>query len=469
MVHEFDYDLAVIGTGPAGQRAAIQAAKLRRRVAIIERRDVVGGICINTGTIPSKALREAVLYLRGIRERNFYGASYSVKPRIAMSDLLARCDHVMRNEIDVVRSQLERNGVDVIAGDATFVDPHTLRIASAARNAYREITAARVVIACGTIPADPPDRDAGTAAILTSDEVLRLDEIPRSLAVVGAGVIGVEYAAIFAALGVKVTLIDARDELLPFVDREMTQALTYHLRDRGVVFRLGERVERMTPDEAGLVHVFLGSGKQIVAEKVLYSIGRIGATGSLQLEQAGLATDGRGRVKVNDFYQTDVPHIYAAGDVIGFPSLASTSMEQGRLAACHALGVRAVSNPEHFPYGIYAVPEISMVGPTEEQLTEEGIPYEAGVAHYREIARGQLVGDVSGTLKLLFHQGSGELLGAHIIGDGAAELIHIGQTVLAFKGTVDYFVNTVFNYPTLAECYKVAAFDAVNRMNALAA
>jgi NAD(P) transhydrogenase len=466
-VAEFDYDLLVIGSGPAGQRAAIQAAKLHRRVAVVERRTVIGGVCINTGTIPSKTLREAVMHLSGYRERELYGASYSVKQNITMEDLLFRADHVMHHEIDVTRHQLMRNHVELLAAEASFVDPHTIQISYLDGSGHRLVSAQNVVIATGT----NATRDERVAVdgqhILLSDDIVRMDKLPRSLTVVGAGVIGVEYASMFAALGVHVTLVDKRERLLPFVDGEIIDALVYHLRQNRMTIRLGEEVSALEPvvDEHGeRVRIHLTSGKQITTERALYSIGRTGATHALHLPEAGINVDGRGYLKVNEHYQTEVPHVYAVGDVIGFPSLASTSMEQGRLAACHAFGLPATSVPELFPYGIYAIPEISMVGRTEEDLTHQGIPYEVGKAHYREIARGQIIGDQTGLLKIVFHLESHQLLGVHIIGEGASELIHIGQAVMAFGGTVEYFINTVFNYSTLAECYKTAAFDGINRL-----
>lgn len=464
---DYDYDMIVIGSGPAGQRAAIQAAKLDKRVAIVERKTVVGGVCINTGTIPSKTLREAALYLSGYRERGLYGASYTVKQQITMADLLFRTDHVVSHEIDVTRHQLLRNRVELFAAEASFVDPHTIRLTDVVGRGRREITAAYVVIATGTCATQAPHIPFDGQRIFISDDILRLERMPRTLAVIGAGVIGLEYASIFAALGTRVTLIDKRPRLLPFVDAEIMETLAYHLRQNRVTLRLGEEVSGIEPvaDEHGeRVQIHLASGKQISAEKALYSIGRTGATQELNLEAAGLTADERGRLKVNEHYQTAVPHIYAVGDLIGFPSLASTSMEQGRLAACHAFGIPATSVPQLFPYGIYTIPEISMVGRTEEELTEQSVPYEVGKAQYREIARGQIIGDSSGLLKLIFHSETRALLGVHIIGESASELIHIGQAVLAFGGTIDYFVNTVFNYPTLAECYKTAAFDGINRL-----
>jgi NAD(P) transhydrogenase len=464
---EYDYDLLVIGSGPAGQRAAIQAAKLNKRVAMAERKAVVGGVCINTGTIPSKTLREAVLYLSGYRERSLYGASYTVKQNITMEDLMFRTDHVVRNEVDVTRHQILRNHIELFAADACFLDPHTLRLCSVESHAQRDVTAAHVVVATGTMATRDEHIPFDGRRVFISDDILSLQRLPRTMAVVGAGVIGLEYASLFAALGVRVTLIDKRHRLLSFVDAEIMDALAYHLRQNRVTLRLGEEVSAIEPvqDEHGeRVKIHLDSGKQIIAETALYSIGRTGATETLNLAAAGLEADERGRLEVNEHYQTAVPHIYAGGDVIGFPSLASVSMEQGRLAACHAFGHPATSVPALFPYGIYAIPEISMVGRTEEELTEQGVPYEVGKAQYKEIARGQILGDNTGLLKLIFHMDTHALLGVHIIGEGASELIHIGQAVLAFGGTIDYFVNTVFNYPTLAECYKTAAFDGINRL-----
>ena len=467
MTPHFDYDLVVIGSGPAGHRAAIQAAKLDKRVAVVEKQTVVGGVCINTGTIPSKALREAALHLSGYREHGLYGNSYAVKQRITMRDLLFRVDHVISTEIDVVRHQLMRNGVDILTATATFLDQNRLRLELVPDGVHQEISAARIVIAVGTTTVKDPFALWDGQHIFTCDDLLNVEELPKSLGVVGAGVIGLEYACIFAALGVRVTLVDSSTQLLPFVDREIIEALVYHLRDNRATLHLGETVSSIDTfqDERGEhVRMHLNSGKQVLIDKVLYSVGRRGATDNLGLEAAGLQADERGRLRVNELYQTVVPHIYAVGDVIGFPSLASTSMEQGRLAACHAFGVTTNSLPELFPYGIFTVPGISMVGKTEEQLTKEGVPYEVGRAHYREMARGQILGDRTGLLKLIFHPESRRLLGVHIIGAEAAELVHIGQAVLSLGGRIDYFIDTVFNYPTLAECYKTAAFDGINRL-----
>lgn len=464
---QYDYDLIVIGSGPGGQRAAIQAAKLDKRVAIVEKKTVLGGACINTGTIPSKTLREAVMHLSGYRERSFYGSSYAVKQHITMQDLLFRTNLVIKHEQDISRHQVMRNNIDLLEGWGSFAGPNTIRVTSPDNHGSQELTADKIIIAVGTtatkndkIPFDPE-------TIFTSDEILDLARLPKTLAVVGAGVIGTEYTTIFAALGVRITLIDKRPILLDFVDDEIADSLAYQMRENRVTLRLGEEVasiETLQDEHGKRVKIHLQSGKQIITEKVLYAIGRTGNTFKLGLENAGLIPDDRGRIKVNTHYQTEIPNIYAVGDVIGFPSLASTSMEQGRLAACHAFGHEATSTPTLLPYGIYTIPEISMVGRSEEELTQANIPYEVGKARYREIARGQIIGDNTGLLKLIFHTETRQLLGVHIMGEGASELVHIGQAVLSYNGTIDYFVNTVFNYPTLAECYKIAALDGLNRL-----
>jgi NAD(P) transhydrogenase len=462
----YDYDLFVIGSGPGGQRAAVQAAKLGKRVGITEAGGVVGGVCIAKGTIPSKTLREAALYLSGYKERNVYGDSYSVKENITMADLLRRTDYVIRTETDVVRNQLLRNGIELHAAHASFVDAHTIRLDSPGTQ-QQQITSDKVIIATGTNAARDTHIPFDGQRIFTSDEMLNLEDLPRAMAVIGGGVIGVEFATIFAILGVRVTLVDARPRLLEFVDTEIIDSLVYNMRRNRVTLRMAEKVtglETVEGDRGRHVRIQLKSGKQIFADKALYSIGRQGATDGLNLEAAGLNADSRGRISVNEHFQAAVENIYAVGDVIGFPSLASTSGEQGRLSACHAFGAPMESMPELFPYGIYSIPEISMVGKGEEELTKEGVHYEVGKAEYREIARGTIMGDDSGMLKLIFDVESRKLLGVCIIGEGASELIHIGQVVLAMGGTIDYFINTVFNYPTLAECYKTAALDGVNRL-----
>ncbi|MEE9211428.1 MAG: Si-specific NAD(P)(+) transhydrogenase [Phycisphaeraceae bacterium] len=460
-------DLAVIGTGPAGQKAAIQAAKLDKKVVIVEKANAVGGTAINTGTIPSKALREAVLHLTGHGKRGLFGDSYRVKRNITIADLIAVSQQVIHNELEVIRDAFDRNGVELIWGHAHFEGPNLLQITRDSETDL--ITADKFVIATGTRPAKPASVPFNGRTIFCSDNVLKLDHVPKSMIVVGGGVIGTEYACIMATLGVRVTLVEGRHQVLSFLDREIAEAFQYHLRRMGVTLRLGEKVEgieQLPPDNgsSALVQATLESGKKLHAATLLYAVGRQGTCQALQLENVGLEHNNRQRLQVDENYQTAVEHIYAAGDVIGFPALASTAMEQGRLAVCHAFGIKTDCFPELFPLGIYGVPEISMVGKTEEQLTDQGIPYEAGVALYKELARGQLLGDDIGMLKLLIHQDNRKILGIHCIGTGATELIHIGQAVMAFDGTVDFFIHNVFNYPTLAEAYKVAALNGTNKL-----
>jgi len=473
------FDLCVIGSGPAGQKAAIQAAKLGKAVCVVEKRDVVGGASINTGTIPSKALREAIItqtsrnlgsplniVSRGGGEQDFRAAREAMLGAIRASAL-----RVIQNEIAIVARHLSSNSIDVIPGTGSFKDHRTLEITGA--HSTQVITADRFIIAVGTTPAKPEGIPFDDLDIITSDELITLPSLPRSIMIVGGGVIGTEYASMLAVLGVRVTLIEGRSRILDFVDAEISEALQYHLRQTGLTLRLGEKVVKITrvPIPKGaqatggeFAEAMLESGKLLRADCLLYAVGRQGATDGLNLKAAGLEADDRGRIVVNSSFQTAVPHIYACGDVIGFPALASTSMEQGRQAACHMFGESCPTSEELLPYGIYSIPEISMVGWTEERLTKDGVPYEAGIAQYKEIARGQLLGDEIGMLKILIHQESHALLGVHAIGTGATELIHIGQAVMAHKGTVEYFVNTVFNYPTLAECYKVAALNGLNKL-----
>ncbi|MGD0096452.1 MAG: Si-specific NAD(P)(+) transhydrogenase [Terracidiphilus sp.] len=458
------YDLIVIGSGPSGQRAAVAAAKMGKRVAVVEARSVVGGVCINTGTIPSKTMREAVLHLSGFNYRSVYGINYRVKEKITMADLAFRVQAVIKTEVDVTEAQLSRNGIEVVHGVARFVSPNQIRVAGP--QAESTLEADRIIIAVGTKPATSAKVPINGRTIVNSDQILDLPALPRTLVVVGGGVIGVEYACMFAVLGVRVTVIEKRDRLLEFADREIIEALSYHLRDARVTLRLGEEVQSVEELPDGTVVANLESKKRISGDALLYAIGRQGAIDDLNLAAAGLEADSRGRIPVNEHYQTKVESIYAVGDVVGFPSLASVSMEQGRLAAAHAFNDRrATTNSNFYPYGIYTIPEISFIGKTEEQLTADDVPYEVGMAYYRETARGQIRGDTTGRLKLIFHRDTRALLGAHIIGEDASELIHIGQAVMVLGGTVDYFIDNVFNYPTLAECYKVAAFNGLGRLH----
>lgn len=457
------YDLIVIGSGPAGQKAAICAAKLRKKVAVVERKRTIGGVCVHTGTIPSKTFREAILYLSGLRQRTFYGRGYALKEAISMSDLVFRSDSVMAREIEVIKAQLRRNRVTVYEGNARFRDLHTIEVDS--DDGYTLLRSDNFVIACGTRPAHSSDIPIDGKRIFDSDQVHELEDLPRELIVVGAGIIGLEYASMFAALGVKVTLLDQRPTLLDFVDHEVVESLCFQLRQLGTVFRLGEKVVQVGfDDDRDRVFAKLESGKTVHGSALLYTVGRQANSDLLNLDAIGLVPDGRGKIVVDENYQTSVPHVYAAGDVIGFPALASTSMEQGRLASCHIFGVRGNIPPNLIPYGVYTIPEISMVGATEEQLTADRVPYEVGISRYAELAKGQMLGDDQGFLKLLFDPHTLKLLGVHIIGERAAEIVHIGQAVLAMGGTIEYFRDTVFNYPTLAEAYKVAALDGLNKL-----
>jgi NAD(P) transhydrogenase len=458
------YDLVVIGSGPAGQRAAVAAAKIGKRVVVVEARSVVGGVCINTGTIPSKTMREAVLHLSGYNYRSIYGVNYRVKEKITMADLAFRVQAVIKTEVDVTEAQLSRNGIDVVHGIAHFVDPHQIRVEGP--QAVTTLQGGQIIIAVGTKPAVSGKVPVNGKTIVNSDQILGLESLPKSLIVVGGGVVGVEYTCMFAVLGVRVTLIEKRNRLLEFADQEIIEALSYHLRDARVTMRLGEEVDSVEEPSPGAVVANLMSKKKVSGDALLYAVGRQGNVDDLNLAAAGLEADDRGRIAVDEHYQTKVEHIYAVGDVVGFPSLASVSMEQGRIAAVRAFGDRtATSNPSFYPYGIFTIPEISFIGKTEEQLTGEDVPYEVGMAYYREVARGQIRGDTTGRLKLIFHRDTRKVLGVHIIGEGASELVHIGQAVMTLDGTMDYFIDTVFNYPTLAECYKVAAFNGLGRLH----
>ena len=459
-----EYDLLVIGSGPSGQRAAVAAVKRGKRVALIEMRDVVGGVCINTGTIPSKTMREAVLHLSGYNYRQVYGMNYRVKEKITMADLAFRVQHVIKTEVDVTEAQLSRNGVEVVVGVASFEDPKHVRVTGSRGSSV--YGSENILIAVGTMPAFSSKVPINGRTIINSDQVLDLPELPKTMIIVGGGVIGVEYTCMFSALGVRVTLIEKRPKLLEFADQEIVEALSYHLRDTRVTMRTGEEVESVEEMPDGSVVANLESKKRISGGALLFAVGRQGNVGELNLAAAGIEADSRGRIPVDKDFRTKQPNVFAVGDVIGFPSLASVSMEQGRIAVARMFNDDSVhTNPSVYPYGIYTIPEISFIGKTEEQLTDEDVPYEVGVAYYREIARGQIRGDTTGRLKLIFHRENRSILGVHIIGEGAAELVHIGQAVMTMNGTVDYFIETVFNYPTLAECYKAAAFNGINRLS----
>lgn len=459
------YDLICIGSGPAGQRAAIQAAKLGKRVVVIEKHRSIGGVCIETGTIPSKTFLEAVRRLHMSANLDPNEASvYTATARPGMPQLIRQVGYVMQREIQNISDALRRNNVELLQGHASFVDPHTVEVVTP--NGHTQIRGDYILVAVGTRPSKPSGVESDGQTVITSDDIVELQHLPRTLAVVGAGVIGIEYASMFAALGVPVTVIDQRPRPLEFLDQEIGDELIHQLRKNDVMFRCGDAVEQIDlidgPQRQGLLR--LTSGKHLVADVILFSAGRVGATDTLRLDAAGLVADSRGRLQVDNDYRTPIEHIFAVGDVIGFPALAATSSEQGRIAACHMFGIKAEPMGNHFPVGIYAIPEVSMVGATEEELTRQKIPYETGIARYKEIARGVILGDDSGMFKMLFNREDGRLLGCHCIGSGATELIHIGQAVLTLGGGLSYFLNTVFNYPTLAECYKVAAFNAANKL-----
>ncbi len=457
------YDMIVIGSGPAGKRAAIQASKLGKKVLLVEKNTIVGGVTVHTGTIPSKTLRETVLFLSGWRQRGIYGRSYKVKERITAADLRQRLVTTLNYEIEILEHQLMRNNVQIQYGHARFTGENSIAVQDYEGN-FHDFTADYFVLCVGTRTHRPENVPFDGDAIVDSDEILNLKRIPRKMLVVGGGVIGLEYATIFKALDIEVAVLESQDFVLGFVDREIVDELIHHLRDCNIQLRMNDKISTISKFDDGKVVCKFGSGKSIAVDTVLFAAGRQGVTDDLGLDKVGIEVDRRGRIPVNEDYQTVVPHIYAAGDVIGFPSLASTSMEQGRHATCHAFGAEVHSQPELFPYGIYAVPEISMCGLTEQECTERGIAYEVGYARFREVARGQILGLREGMLKMLFSIETQKLLGVHIIGEGATELVHIGQAVISLGGTLDYFVQTVFNYPTLAEAYKVAALDAYNRM-----
>src|SRR5467141_2173925 len=458
-----EYDLVVIGSGPAGQKAAIAAAKVRKNVAVIDRTPMIGGVSVHTGTIPSKTIREAIFQLTGRAVKAQYGNGHVAHGDISVRDVSARVREIIERETDVVRAQLTRNGISIYQGLALFLDPHTLTVQDGEDG--HQLKAKNILIACGTRPAHSPEIPFDNHRVVDTDHLADLGGLPKEIIVVGAGVVGLEYASFMAALGADVTLIDQRPMVLEFVDREIVEALFYHLRQLGVTFRLGEKVAQVGVDaKRDFVFAELDSGKRVHGDALIYAVGRQANGDQLHLEAAGLAADSRGRVKVNEFFQTEVPHVYAAGDVIGFPALASTSMEQGRLAASHMFGIAFERMPDLFPYGIYTIPEISMVGQTEETLTSNRVPYEVGIAKYSELAKSMMLGDEAGMLKLLFDPQTRKLLGVHALGQRATEIIHIGQAVLFYGGSVEYFRDMVFNYPTLAEAYKVAALDGLNKL-----
>lgn len=457
------YDMLVVGSGPAGQKAAIQAAKLGKRAAIIERAAYLGGASVNTGTLPSKTLKDTIDYVHGLGRRGFPHLGVELTRRITLPDLMARKDQVIATEVAVITDQLRRNGIEIIHGTAGFGDPHTLRVIHW-DGRYEEFQAAVIVLATGSRPRRPADIPFDDLTICDSDSFLATKNQPASIIVMGGGVIGAEYASMLGAFGIRVTLVDRRTHLLRFMDQEVIHVLEDQMRQAGVAVRLNQPCLGVARTPEGLVAVQLSPEETITAEMLLYTMGRVGNTEALNLDAIGLVPDKQGQLQVNANYQTALSHVYAVGDVIGFPALAATSMEQGRRAASHAFQGAPTTQPTIIPYGIYSIPEVSMVGRTEEELTAAGIPYVVGRAYYQEMARGHISGDLHGFLKLIFHRTTRRLLGVHILGPSATELIHIGQLLLTYEGSVEAFVHNVFNYPTLAECYRTAALDGLNRL-----
>ena len=457
------FDLIVIGSGPAGEKGAAQAAYFGKRVALVERERRLGGAGVNTGTLPSKTLRETALYFSGLRQRGLYGIDYSINRELTVPDFMYRKDQVVRSLWAMIEANLGRHRIELVPGYAEFEDPHTLRVTDM-DGGVRRLSAPVVLIATGSYPNWPEGVVRDPERLYDSDSVLQMDRIPGSLAVIGAGVIGCEYATMFRAMGVEVTLVCGQDRLLPFLDEELSEALRVQASRLGLSVLLNESASDV--DLSGpRVRLRLKGGGTLEAERVLFATGRMGATHGLGLEHVGLGAGPRGHLKVNEHYQTAVPHIYAAGDVIGFPALASTSMEQGRVAMCHAFDLRYKSRVSPLlPIAVYTIPEIAALGETEETCREKGIAYAVGRGLYSGNSRGQIIGDLSGLVKLVFSPADRRLLGVHVLGEMASELVHVGQGCLHFGGAIDYFIEAVFNYPTLAEAYKYAAYDGLGAL-----
>jgi NAD(P) transhydrogenase len=467
MVETQHYDLVVIGSGPAGEKGAAQAAYFGKKVALVEKQPELGGACANTGTLPSKTLRESALFLSGLLQREIFGIERAVHTMdgLSIDTFMVQKDHVVRRERERIGRNIDRHKIDLVQGLGTIIDPHTVRVSYEGQPIV-DLHADFILVATGSSPYRPKEIPFEDPYVDDSDEILRLEDIPRKLIVVGGGVIGSEYASIFAALGTtKVTLIDRTDRLLGFLDEELGDRLTDAFRRLGIEVILQDSVVKFEkPGETG-VRVTLKSGRVMDADRLLAAAGRSGNTRNLGLAEVGVKLDERGRIIVNESFQTSVPHIYAAGDVIGFPSLASTSMEQGRVAMCHAFQLAYKTRmAEAFPYGLYTIPEVSMVGETEEGARKKGIDVEVGRAFYKDNARGQIINDMDGLIKLVFEAPTRKLIGVHILGERATELVHVGQAVIAFGGTIDYFIQTVFNYPTLSDAYKYAAYDGLGRL-----
>jgi NAD(P) transhydrogenase len=458
------FDLVVIGSGPAGEKGAVQAAYFGKRVALVEQAAQVGGACVHTGTLPSKTLREAALYVTGFRKQELYGMTLDLDRQASVRRLMGRLRAVTEGQVAQISHNLDRHGVTLIRGTASFVSPREVAVDAGDGASPRRLTASTFLIATGSSPHRPPGVPFDDPDVEDSDTILDLDRIPDGLAVVGGGVIGCEYACIFAALGTHVTIVEGRSSLMGFLDHEMSDRLRRGLERGGHEILLGDAVESVAR-RSGRLRLQLTSGAERMVDKVLYSAGRAGNTGALHLSQAGVTLDPKGRVLVNEHFQTVVPHIYAAGDVIGNPALASVSMEQGRVAVCHAFGFSYKTHVSDVtPFGVYTIPEISMVGASEESLAKNGVLFEVGRTSFSENARGQIIGEDDGLIKLLFAVPSKKLLGVHIIGERATELIHIGQMVMELGGTIDVFIDTVFNFPTLSHAYKHAAYDGLDNL-----
>ena len=462
MAQTYDFDLIVIGSGPAGEKGAAQAAYFGKKTAVIEKAPRVGGAGVNTGTVPSKTLRETALYFSNLRQRGLYGIDYSIKENISIEDFMYRKTHVVNNEWDLIYRNIERHNIELIFGHAKFLDAHTIEVEN--QGAVDKYTAEFFLIAAGSLPNRPDNFPIDDHLVYDSDSILNMDRIPKNLAVIGGGFIGCEYATIFTALGIPVTLVESKQRLLSFIDGEISERLHKHLVGLGMTIMLGEEYERMEKGTDSAT-VFLKSGKKFSAEKVLVASGRYGNTKNLGLETLNITPDAKGHLAVNLQFQTSVPNVYAAGDVIGFPSLASTSMEQARVAMCHAFKLEYKKQVSPFiPLAVYSIPEISYAGLTEEVLKEKKIPYCVGRSMFELNARGQIIGDISGMIKLIFSPADQKLLGVHIMGEGASELIHIGLLVLSQGLTIDYFIQSVFNFPTLSEAYKYAAYDGLGNL-----
>ncbi|MBM4166936.1 MAG: Si-specific NAD(P)(+) transhydrogenase [Ignavibacteria bacterium] len=455
------FDVIIIGSGPAGEKAAAQAAYIGKKVLIIEKEPVVGGAMVNTGTLPSKTLRETSLFFSGKKQRGMYGVEFHLGKQITVQDLMFRKNYIIKKEIEKINENLAKHKVVQVHGTAFFIDEHTIGI----EESGEKFSAGFILIAVGSYPFRPKTIPFEYEQVYDSDEILQMVDIPKSMVIIGAGVIGCEYACMFAALGIEVSLVDPKDVVLPFLDGEISKLLVEEMKELGVKFIFNDSVEKVEMKN-GACETYLKSGNVLVTETHLYAAGRSGNIGKLKLENIGLAANNRGQLEVNENYQTKIPHIYAAGDVIGFPSLASTSMEQGRVAMCHAFDFKYKDRiAALLPYGIYTIPEVSMVGMTEDEAKKKNIEYEVGKSHYADNPRGQIIGNERGLLKLVFAKADKKLLGVHVIGDNASEIVHIGMMTLYFGGTIDAFISSVFNYPTLSDIYKYATYDGLGNLS----